>query len=44
MPGSLWAKTRLRCFAFWREKWAEVEPEDLSGGLVVQLGPATPEF
>ena len=22
----------------WREKWGEVEPEDLSGNLVVQLG------
>ena len=25
----------------WREKWGEVDPEDLSGNLVVQLGLAT---
>ena len=28
----------------WREKWGEVEPEDLSGNLVVQLGAATEEL
>ena len=28
----------------WREKRGEVEPEDLSGNLVVQLGAATEEF
>ena len=28
----------------WREKRGEVEPEDLSGNLVVQLGSATEEL
>jgi predicted phage-related endonuclease len=28
----------------WREKRGEVEPEDLSGNLVVQLGVATEEL
>ena len=28
----------------WREKRGEIEPEDLSGNLVVQLGVATEEF
>jgi predicted phage-related endonuclease len=28
----------------WREKRGEVEPEDLSGNLVVQLGTATEEL
>jgi predicted phage-related endonuclease len=28
----------------WREKRGEVEPEDLSGNLIVQLGTATEEF
>ena len=28
----------------WREKRGEVEPEDLSGNLIVQLGPATEEL
>ena len=28
----------------WREKRAEVEPEDLSGNLVVQLGVATEDL
>ncbi len=26
-------------FRLWREKRGEVEPEDLSGNLIVQLGP-----
>jgi hypothetical protein len=28
----------------WREKRGEVEPEDLSGNLIVQLGSATEEL
>ena len=31
-------------FRLWREKRGEVEPEDLSGNLVVQLGVATEDL
>ena len=31
-------------FRLWREKRGEVEPEDLSGNLIVQLGVATEEL
>ena len=37
-PGSSWAATRRPCMRLWREKRGEVEPEDLSGNLIVQLG------
>src|SRR5215467_8210551 len=39
MGGDEAALTRL-----WREKRGEVEPEDLSGNLVVQLGAATEDL
>ena len=38
---SLWAPTRPPLIRLWREKRGEVEPEDLSGNLIVQLGNAT---
>ena len=31
-------------FRLWREKRGEVEPEDLSANLIVQLGLATEEL
>ena len=44
MRGSLWATMRVPSFGWWREKRGEVEPEDLSGNLVVQLGLATEDL
>ena len=41
MPGSSWAMMKRPCIRLWREKRGEVEPEDLSGNLIVQLGRAT---
>ena len=40
-PGSSWATTKPPCVRLWREKRGEVEPEDLSGNLIVQLGVVT---
>ena len=42
-PGSSWAR-RGGLLRLWREKRGEVEPEDLSGNLIVQLGLATEEL
>ena len=44
MPGSSWATTRPALLRLWREKRGEVEPEDLSGNLIVQLGLATEDL
>ena len=41
MPGSSWAMTRAALIHLWQEKRGEVEPYDLSGNLIVQLGVAT---
>ena len=41
MPASSWAMTRALSLRLWREKRGEVEPEDLSGNLIVQLGVVT---
>ena len=41
MPGSSQGTTRLPLLRLWREKRGEVEPEDLSGNLIVQLGAVT---
>ena len=43
-PGSSWAMMRRRCVRLWREKRGEVEPEDLSGNLIVQLGVVTEDL
>ena len=40
-PGSSWAMTKPPSLRLWREKRGEVEPEDLSGNLIVQLGLVT---
>src|SRR5215471_9415564 len=44
MPGLSWALTKPALLRLWREKRGEVEPKDLSGNLVVQLGNATEEL
>ncbi len=41
MPGSSWAATKLPLLRLWREKRGEIEPEDLSDNLIVQLGLVT---
>ena len=41
MPGSSWAPMKPALVQLWREKRGELEPEDLSGELVVQLGTVT---
>jgi hypothetical protein len=43
-PASSWATTRPPSIQLWQEKRGEIEPEDLSGNLVVQLGLATEEL
>ena len=43
-PGSLWAMIRAALLRLWREKRGEVEPEDLSGNLIVQLGVVTEDL
>ena len=40
-PGSSWAATKLPLLRLWREKRGEIEPEDLSDNLIVQLGLVT---
>ena len=37
-PASSWAPTRRHSSRLWHEKRGEIEPEDLSGNLIVQLG------
>ena len=44
MPGSSWVTTRWRLVRLWREKRGEVEPEDLSDNLIVQLGTVTEDL
>ena len=44
MPGSLWATMRPALLRLWREKRGEVEPEDLSDNLIVQLGTVTEDL
>ena len=44
MPGSSWANDEAALLRLWREKRGEVEPEDLSGNLIVQLGLVTEEL
>ena len=41
MPGSSWAATKPPLLRLWREKRGEIEPEDLFGNLIVQLGLVT---
>ena len=43
-PGSSWAMMKAALLRLWREKRGEVEPEDLSGNLIVQLGVATEDL
>jgi hypothetical protein len=43
-PASSWATIRRPLLRLWREKRGEVEPEDLSGNLVVQLGVVTEDL
>ena len=43
-PASSWAMMKPRLFRLWREKRGEVEPEDLSGNLIVQLGAVTEDL
>ncbi len=43
-PASSWAMTRAALLRLWREKRGEVEPEDLSGNLIVQLGVVTEDL
>ena len=44
MPGSSWVTTKQALLRLWREKRGEVEPEDLSGNLLVQLGAVTEDL
>jgi predicted phage-related endonuclease len=44
MPASSWETTKPPCLRLWREKRGEVEPENLSGNLIVQLGSATEQL
>ena len=44
MPASSWEMTKAHLLRLWREKRGEVEPEDLSGNLIVQLGIVTEEL
>ena len=44
MPGSLWGTDEAALVRLWREKRGEVEPEDLSGNLIVQLGLVTEDL
>ena len=43
-PGSSWEPTRLRCGGCGRRNAAKLEPEDLSGNLLVQLGAVTEDL
>ena len=43
-PGSSWADDEAALLRLWREKRGEVEPEDLSGNLIVQLGTVTEDL
>ncbi len=42
--GSSWGTTRAALLRLWREKRGEVEPEDLSDNLIVQLGSVTEDL
>jgi hypothetical protein len=44
MPASSWGTTIAPASGFWREKRGEIEPEDLSGNLIVQLGAVTEDL
>ncbi len=44
MPGSSWASDEAALVRLWREKRGEVEPEDLSDNLIVQLGTVTEDL
>ena len=43
-PGSSWGSDEAALLRLWREKRGEVEPEDLSGNLIVQLGTVTEDL
>ena len=43
-PGPSWADDEAALVRLWREKRGEVEPEDLSGNLIVQLGAVTEDL
>ena len=44
MLGSSWARMRPPLIRLWQEKRGEVEPEDLSDNLIVQLGVVTEDL
>ena len=44
MPASSWVDDEAALLRLWREKRGEIEPEDLSGNLIVQLGLVTEDL